>query len=55
MWSVSEYISIELKLRLVKAFVIPQFFFGVVLFRMAEIVCFDKPYKLFNPFILGAD
>jgi hypothetical protein len=34
--SASEYISSELKLRLVKALVIPQFLFGDVLFRMAD-------------------
>jgi hypothetical protein len=35
LWSASEYISSELKLRLVKALFIPQFLFGDVLFQMA--------------------
>jgi hypothetical protein len=34
LWSASEYISSELKLRLVKTLVIPQFVFGDVLFRI---------------------
>jgi hypothetical protein len=36
LWFVSEYNSSELKLRLVKALVIPQLLFGDVLFRMAD-------------------
>jgi hypothetical protein len=36
LWSASEYISGEFKLRLVKVLVIPQFLFDDVLFRMAD-------------------
>jgi hypothetical protein len=36
LWSTSQYISSELKLRLVKFLIIPQYFFGDVLFQMAD-------------------
>jgi hypothetical protein len=48
LWSASEYISSELKLRLVKVLVIPQFLFGDVLFRMADSTSLRKLEVAFN-------
>jgi hypothetical protein len=47
-WSASEYISSELKIRLVKALVIPQFLFGDVLLRMADSTGLRKLEVAFN-------
>jgi hypothetical protein len=48
LWSASEYISSEFKLRLVKALVIPQFLFGTVLFQMADSIGLRKLEVAFN-------
>jgi hypothetical protein len=48
LWSASEYITSDLKLRLVKALVIPQFLFGDVLFRMADSTGLRKLEVAFN-------
>jgi hypothetical protein len=48
LWSASEYISSELKLRLFKALVILQFLFDDVLFRMADSNGLHKLEVTFN-------
>jgi hypothetical protein len=48
LWSASEYISSELKLKPVKALVIPHFLFGDVLFRMANSTGLRKLEVAFN-------
>jgi hypothetical protein len=48
LWLTSEYIFSELKLRLVKALVYPQFLFGNVLYRMADFTGTRKLEVAFN-------